>query len=673
MPDWREVQADPDYQALVRSDPERARQLRLDYLKVHITSDPDFQKLAPERRTALVREFVHGGEQGDAAPLDTAKSATRAFVEGAADVLDPTPLLKSILSPTEAARNILAKARAATGRGDDTGRPMVEGLPLLGPLLEAQRGQAEMAQQALQEGRTSEGIGRLGAAALPFAGPAAAHTGETFGRGEYARGAGQLAAIFGPDLIRRLASRVRLPKAQSFLEPREQAAVQFAASRGIPVDLAQATGNPTLEGFKSSVSRLPFAGPVVKRAGMNQQRIMAEVAASLANDIIPFNLAKPTPLELGEAVRGNVVTQGENYRGRASKAHNDLIALADASPKKVQTGTETKTVGASTGIYGEPIPGTQVTVPIYEDIAGPVNYAGVKVAVAPVLEQLEAILPVSEKAQSPGITLLRQLAARKDTVPLEIALDDLSELKSKARSLPGFDRTKSQGKAAFGVGVLQDAVGQALDALGPEGRKLFEERNRATVLKKAAAAVGRTLTDEPARNVRYLLAPGDANALTLTKAVEGNADLPRQLGRQWFEDQVAQASDKGMVGWRTVNQRFKKLGDETKGIVFGDKTGEIGDFLEFAEITQRNPNPSNTSVVGHLIGAGMFLLKNPATGTAYLLGSKQIAKLLYSQDGAKMLNTARRIPLSSPDSRVLAEGILANAGLRDAGDPVVEH
>lgn len=94
-------------------------------------------------------------------------SAARRFAEGVTHTLNPMGLVQAALHPVDT----------------------------VGALIDAHAQQLEKAKQAYTDGRYSEAIGHLGAAALPVLGPAAANAGERIGSGDIAGGLGEATGL----------------------------------------------------------------------------------------------------------------------------------------------------------------------------------------------------------------------------------------------------------------------------------------------------------------------------------------------------------------------------------------------------------------------------------------------------------------------------------------------
>ncbi|HYF56324.1 MAG TPA: hypothetical protein VEA41_18870 [Salinarimonas sp.] len=614
MKDIRAVLNDPEFQAL--PEPER--------LKVWASLDPDFAGLPGAEQIKVLRATSGPTPPQNPASEAATTGAAGRFIEGVKEMVDPSPLIDLVKNAPAALGSMQIK-RPEEATPEQRARLAEDPFARAGRGVWNLSGAAEIVRKA-REGNLAGAAGNVTGAALPFA-------------------------------ISKL--RARLP-IQSNVNAPQAAAIALADRRGVPLDLAQRSQNPVVKGVKAAQEWIPFVGGKGAAFRDVQEASFGRTAKSLASEISP--LGTPYRLVAGERLAVDMRGKAIAFKSEVDEAKKTLVELAEKHRTTIEVG---KTAAPSPlGPFG-----ADIEVPVTKDIAGAVDYAPIRDSYKAVLERAEALLPLEQKTQNPGLALLRQIASRPDKVPLEVALEDLSEAKAQAGYINKIARTKSQGKAAFGVGPLQEAIEATLKDLGPEAQRAFKTYNEKTVLKHTAARVLKNVDrpggQGPVGLVNKLTAPDDLNVMTLRDVEKVSPEALAQVGSTWLSESLERAG-KNSIGWQGAYSKFLKLGPETKAKLFAGKAQEVEDLLKLGAIIQENPNISGSGKVGAITAAGLYVVRNPRRGALYILSARQVAKVMFSRDGARILTEGLRFPLLDRGADVLAGAIIANAGIREA-------
>lgn len=281
----------------------------------------------------------------------------------------------------------------------------------------------------------------------------------------------------------------------------------------------------------------------------------------------------------------------------------------------------------------------------------PVDVGDVQAAVKPIYDQLKresALVPLhGGKAQT--LVALDRLINSPRYVPLSVADGALSDLKAMARSPEPDIRSAAQGKAAFAVKQLEQAVQHGAVQGGEAATSALAEGRAATAAKYAAAAVRDSLREEPVRAFRQLTAPKDSAVQQLRQVAElAPAEMPK-IGRAVLEDMLGQATEAGSFDHAAkLYADWQRLGPQTKQMLFGSQAPEIEKFFLLAKKLSETPNPSGTA---HTLAAygQVAALANPYTmfpAALSQLGAGAVAALLHSPRGVKLLTQGASLSLS---------------------------
>lgn len=466
---------------------------------------------------------------------------------------------------------------------------------------------------------------------------------------------GALAEMFGLGVARlpgALAGRVRFA---NNLNPVEQEAVDFARSRGIPVDIAQASGNEFLQGAKELTAKAPLGAAPAAAAARTQGSELARVGTKLAKSIAPGGAT--SKLTAGERVAGRVRGRITEAHRAADVAYSDLRDIASRHTKRIQ-------VGEKVGAYN-PITGTRPRTPIFREIELPVDYRQAKQALRPIADILEQTIPSEQRASNPGLAALRDVIGADDYVPMEVAIRDLSRIQDISRSTIRELRGKSSGLAAAAQRPLREAVDAAAASAGNDAVAALESGRAATRTKYRIAEIGKrlgirnteqALPPEPAALAAKLMRNDDASLYLLRNVQKVAPDTIPDLARATVEGIIRPSTASG--GFRKSGMalnRWERIGSETKGVLFTtQQRGELNNFFRFAEMASRRANPSGSATVGSIVATGLYALHNPLTGAVTVLAPRQFAKVLLAPNGPELLRQGLNVPTYSKTGHGIA-------------------
>lgn len=588
-----------------------------------------------------------------------------------------------------------------------TGNPVKSLARLAGGVGEAQAGQLAKAREAWGQGRYADGVRYALGYVLPVMGPAANAAGDELAAGKTAEGLGHTVGLGLQVGMARGAAGKNLnvrPILRSQLNPEEAAAIQFADSNGIPVDLAMRTGNRAVGAVKTYVQNTLPGSTVSKAAQAAQADALTATGERLANRVYP----KPvTPMAAGMGVQGGMEAQVLKHNTEAGRLY-DVVRSAEANPANTRTVPIAQGMSAealadldafSQSLAGKPFkklsPTEQSAIlrtaqsagvevqptPVMQDVGLPVDMRTVKAELAGPTAFLQRQMPIAQQRASTGMKALENIQEAPDFLPASLADADLSAIKAAARGadLPEL-RTLSQGLAARAVNVFEDAVQKGVEAAGPEVSAARNQGRWHVARKAEVAGLLRQLREEPAQVYGQLTQARDSGAQFLAQvSKEIPAEMPK-LGRAYVQGMLEEAMASGeFSGSKSLLNRWQSLGPQTKKILFQSpaQVSEIGNFFRLAEMQARNPNPSGTahvlSMTGHATGTAALLLTNPVTGAVSAVAPYLVAKALYSPKAAKVLMTGMKMPVGNAAAAAVTHQALTNTFARLAADAEKER
>lgn len=434
------------------------------------------------------------------------------------------------------------------------------------------------------------------------------------------------------------------------LNPQEAAAVKYAATENIPIRASVATGNRAIGAMEAGTEGLPYFS--------NRGKLLSQATAD-AMARKGTRLAKEAGGALSKEAAGNKVIEGleaqvEGYSKLADAAYGKARKAAAANVQPVQVGTEIKTVLENGAVV-------QKRVPVFKDIASPVDYKVVKSSLRPLLEELEVQIPEAQRQASPGLSALRNIMAADDVVPLSKALDDLSAIQNISRTDLPLLRSKAQGIAAAVTKPLREAVdvsaGQsgALDALN-SGRDLIRKKYEVGDLLRAVK------DREPVRIVETLTAQGDRSIQQLRDIAKAAPETAKDIGTSTLQGIMDEAMNEGTFKGAKAFAQWQRLGPETKKILFTpEHAAELEKFFDLAKMSAKDFNPSGSGKLATLSGWGYLTVTNPAAGVATVISADVLTRLLYKPNWAKLVVAAMRTPKTAAYAPSVNAALLAAA------------
>lgn len=278
-----------------------------------------------------------------------------------------------------------------------------------------------------------------------------------------------------------------------------------------------------------------------------------------------------------------------------------------------------------------------------------VDLSDVQTSLKPIYDRLtreNSIAPL-QGGKAEALRALDRVINGPKHVQLTDAEAALGDLKSLARSDDPQIRSAGQGVAAKAVKELGDAVEMRAAAAGDDLLASLREGRAATKAKYSAAEVLEGLRDEPVRLYQQMTAKADTGIGLLRKVQELAPERMPEVGRAKLEEWLDLATERGRFDHADrLYAEWKKLGPETKKILFGEKNiPNLDNFFLLAKRIAENPNPSGTA--GTYIKSAevttpavSLAMGEPYGALASIAGSATmggLAKLLYSPRGVKAI------------------------------------
>ncbi len=239
----------------------------------------------------------------DDGPLD--------FVAGAAHSLNPVPAINAVAQA-------LPIPKAVGGGG------VLEGpTNFTSGILAAQNHVKEGADAAWAAGDYKTAVRKYADWLLPIIGPAMDASADKMGGSQPWRGAGEAVGLglglAGPKALD--VAQVKVPAMATNANAGETAALRFAEERGIPVDMATATGNPFVRNIQTATANTPLGSIPAMRGQSAQIGALRRVGSELADAVYPDAV---TPEQAGEGLRQSLNFQVRKFHGKATEAYDRL-------------------------------------------------------------------------------------------------------------------------------------------------------------------------------------------------------------------------------------------------------------------------------------------------------------------------------------------------------------
>jgi hypothetical protein len=265
----------------------------------------------------------------------------------------------------------------------------------------------------------------------------------------------------------------------------------------------------------------------------------------------------------------------------------------------------------------------------------------VKARLRPILARLEQNLPVGREQMSQGYKALQNVVHGDDFVPLTISEEDLGFLKALVRESEG----RNQALAQQAVRELQGANDTVASSAGPHVvRALAEARDAARMgfeteelLQQAFGKAG-SFKERGALTKR--LTAADDDNIDMLRRVKAEVPLAVPGLARALVDRLAKL--KGERMWA----EWKKVGDETKGILFTKEQAKaLDNYTELAARIASNPNPSKTALVQSAGRGVLGLMVDPMATLGGTLGMGSLSAFLQSPAAVRLFTRATTIAL----------------------------
>jgi len=524
-------------------------------------------------------------------------------------------------------------------------------LDIISGLAEGSNDQLRKAWEAFKENRPADSLGHLTYAAVPGVGPALQQYTEEFTSGDTAGASGRFLGTLGSLGIGNVRPGrqfgVDVPPVP-FLRnrnPVQREAVEYAARQDIPVDLATASGRPTVRTIQQGLDST--VGGLLVESSKSPPRVAAlrRTAQGLADDVSTTPIS---PEEWGRAAQDRVTQARDRYTKIADEAYPRFREATGQSGEFVDI----------TAVLTDPKYKLQE---LWDDLTLKRDTAGGLVG-----RELRAYLKMGK---------LRQLKTGRADIGV---IDDiLGDMKAYART--------ERGPIKLIVGALEDQVQAATRRAGPEAVEALGQGRQAIRDRVRVDAVLDTLADEPVRVFNRYVTAGGTNIKGLRELVEIDPSLAPELGRAWLERNLDPVlSGGGFEGAQRFSTAYNKLDTNTKKIIFGgaENVTAMDNFTQLTGQMGKLANPSGTAgqmlgvssvgvpigqLYGGRYGSALFTLLTPAVLSAIFKSPTAVKALTRGLSIAAGPGRGTSAASMAAQASALE---LVRAAVRESGQPV---
>jgi hypothetical protein len=196
-------------------------------------------------------------------------------------------------------------------------------------------------------------------------------------------------------------------------------------------------------------------------------------------------------------------------------------------------------------------------------------------------------------------------------------------------------------------------------------RQLLDSYFRRIVLKSEdmPGAVNIANATEPIRVYNALVQQHDASARALMAIDRAAPGTGRMLGRAWLHEQLGLLGESAgqLSHTKRVLANFRNLGPQTRGILFGSQAEPISRLIQLADDVSYVGNTSKTAYFTKIGTAMGLALHDPLGGGVALiadeLGQSAFEKLMWSEQGSRLLEKALTTAETAPDAAVAKAGL----------------
>lgn len=407
-------------------------------------------------------------------------------------------------------------------------------------------------------------------------------------------------------------------------------ALDFVAAQGAVVPAGVRSGSPFVRALEKVSGYSPFGAMVVQGADRQTSAALSKGAQQLLEQA---HASPVTALQAGTGVR-EVLTESAGESKKLADEAYDLFRQAEADPsnlREVQVGTKVAENGQR--------------VPVYAEVALPVDIRDIKKMVKPIYERMTRTWEPARRNASAGFQAAKSILESPDHMPASAIEDGLSGLKQLAREGEG----QAAGLAKFIIPKVQEAVDDVAAGAGPEVLDAIKAGRAASAKEFTTKGVLKKLIEEPVQAFGQLTWGRDANINLLRRVAKEAPDELPKVGRAYLGNVLEKATEEGDFGIKRAPGMFRdwqNLGAETKKLMFKSPKliEDLDNFFLGIKKLAENPNPSGSALAGVAAAQPGMLLVDPVGGAGYILGMGALAKMLYAPGFAKSLTQAMETP-----------------------------
>lgn len=570
--------------------------------------------------------------------------------------------------------------------------------------MEAQAEQFEKARQAQDIGAglaahghpikaipyAVESMGRDIAGILPFSGPAAAQTGEQYGTGQIGPAVLGTAQLLGPEAVKaagkippfsripRVPGKFTIGPVKSRLTPIEAADLADFKRRGGKLSVGQEKGIVPLEKGERATQHILGSEPVAEKFFRTQEADLEQQARESIAQVSPVKLED---YESGHRLRGAFEAYVNGQKTKADQLYSLIREKAAKAKERVQTGWR-EVPGAKPEATHTPA-GMPARVPVFEEFEAPVDLQPMQAQLRDLYQNFQDRLPEAQKQASPGFKALENIMTRKsrymNAVDLDVSLGAIKELVRRGQQ-SRLLTTRAQGVGLRVIDAGEKQISQALEKASPG---LSKTRERASQYVKEYHAADEMLQglspqNEPVQVYRTLTKAGDQTYELLTRINKIAPQELRTMGRTYLEGMLKEGFGRTGRPERTAGmlRDWNELGPKTKELLFGQKlTTELDSvFRNLRKLAPAEGSPTGwrlpileaLGVAGPALG--LILTGHPVAGlsaagglAATALGMNVLARVLFSERGAELLNKSLTLPTGTGAFREVVRALGAEA------------
>ena len=556
-------------------------------------------------------------------------------------------------------------------------------------LLAFSKTQADAAVAAWKEGRHTDALG-LAATVVPFLGPMWAGAKEQADRGDWAGATGTALASLTPFAAHAfLPKTVAVPGIARSKNPELARASDMALAEGVPLGLAEASGNKWL-------SRMTFGLDAGTVAGLiDRETPIARGYTNLGKRII--NETRPgtttTPEVAGTRTRQAMQAVVQTYENIA-KPDYQIVETAMDHPSNRRTVPLVKPkIDPKTNkvVKVNGIPQTEV---VMTPMASPIDLAPAKAKLQAVYDRMNADPKYTDaiKASDPMYNAVRLIVDGPDYAPMSQVRPTAAMFGRESVASGALNkRTGTEGMAAKIFRELKDQIEAKAQQMGPDVYRALKDadlnwtkaRGIADTMEEVQKSTGKDIV-EPVGLFNKLVQPGDANIRSLSFIHRHAPGVLPEVGRAWLEDMLTDATTHGSLDYtQSMLTKWDQLGDKTKALMFPNPATRlrVNDLMVSIKQWGKSPNASNTGAINammdflrkggkSILGVGEEMRVLGPTAPEFIAGQvlgSAADMALHSPTVARVLTQGGRMPVRMPVAAAAGIGVVGNT------PPIISH